>query len=359
MGIVVEKLQGLRKQVQGWREDGRLGDVLTVLMIVMATLLSMIGPAASGLSPSVLTVYQWAKTIGSLWIAQWAIFSLVRDGRDANIWSFAARSVERICALFFLLGSIRMFGPQIDSLIDVTLASPRTALEIVFAVLGLAAVFFATSRPTSTTSLYRIGWASAAAQFAPPRVPVPVEDIRSTSVHEAGHALIYAVLPELPDDFEVSVMTMLAPTDVFAGYVRHAAVDLKTTESVAYLRMIVYRAGICAEKEIFGERSLGGQSDNEEWMHIATRYLGGGLGNETYFKSPEEDAQVAHNRQVLKALRDEQDAELAAFFTANHELLDEFAQQLARAATMKAEQVAPYLARVTFTGRIAPMKSER
>ncbi|MBB4517286.1 hypothetical protein [Paraburkholderia fungorum] len=356
MQKVVEKLRALHERVQCWREEGKLGDILTVVQIVMAALLNLIAPATDSLSPSALTVHQWSSTIGALCITQWVIFSLVRDGRDTNAWSFAARFVERICALFFLLGCIRMFGSKIDSLIDMTLASPRSALGVVFAILGLAAVFFATARPTSTRSLYSIGWASAAAQLAPPRVPVPIEDIRSASVHEAGHALIYAVLPELPGDFEVSVMTTLAPSDVFAGYVRHAAVDLKTTESVAYLRMIVYRAGICAEKEIFGERSLGGQSDNEDWMRIATRYLGGGLGSETYFRNPEGEAQVAHNRQVLKALRDEQDDELAAFFTANHDLLDEFAQQLARDATMKADQVSPYLTRVKFIGRITPLK---
>lgn len=353
----VEKLRALAERVQCWREEGKLGDILTVLQIVMAVLLSLIAPATDSLSPSVLTVYQWTKTIGALWITQWVVFSLVRDGRDANAWSFAARFVERICSLFFLLGSVRMFGLQINSLINMTLASPRSAVEVVFAVLGLVAVFFATARPTSTRSLYSIGWASAVAQLAPPRVPVPSEDIRSASVHEAGHALIYAVLPELPGDFEVSVMTTLAPSDVFAGYVRHAAVDLKTTESVAYLRMMVYRAGICAEKEIFGERSLGGQSDNEDWMRIATRHLGGGVGDETYFQNPEGEAQVAHNRQALKALRDEQDDELAAFFTANHELLDEFAQHLARDATMTADQVSPYLTRVKFTGRITPLKN--
>lgn len=351
------KFDALRAKINDWRDEGRMGDILTVIQIVTAILMSVTGPSVDSLSASAQVVYHAALMIGGSWFLLWAVYNVAIGGSQPA--RFAVRGIEQLCLLAILMGVVRFFGAEIDRLIDFIFASPRVVVEIVLAFIGVAAMFMVVMRDGRRTAHEYVVGLSALSGVAvrTVRKPVPIEDLYVASVHEAGHALLYAALPSLPDDFEVTVLKDTTETTRFEGWVSHAPVTRRVTEVTAYLRMLVYRAGIAAEKEVFGERSLGGQSDTAEWLYVASRYLGGGLG-ETYFRAPEGEAQIAHNRQALNALQAEQDEELAAFFKLNREVLCEFAEQIAVDGTMTSEQVTPHLARVQFTGRIAPLNAD-
>jgi hypothetical protein len=172
------------------------------------------------------------------------------------------------------------------------------------------------------------------------------QDIHRTAVHEAGHLLLYGCRGELPAELAVKVLAKIGCRDLDCGQVTHGdkAPDVQT-EGNLYWYMLMLLAGSEAEYIATGERADGARDDNSAWLDVATAYLSSGFG-EVFYKEPDSDIQLNHNRAVLNDLKARCVREVRELLTANRNLLDELAAAIADQKTMNRDQLAPYLTRV-------------
>ncbi|KAF7963798.1 hypothetical protein AWV80_05805 [Cupriavidus sp. UYMU48A] len=190
----------------------------------------------------------------------------------------------------------------------------------------------------------RPGYAQAVAR---PKRARAAKDIYRTAAHEAGHLLLFADLLELPTQLTVNVMEELGHQDEYRGFVRHSDEFVPEVLTESYMRwlMLMNLAGSEGEFAMLGDRADGAVGDNQIWLKVATFYLSAGFG-EVFYVDPVGDAQQAHNRAVLNALKALHLAELTARFATNQAVLGELAAAIAERKAMTREEIAPYLLRV-------------
>ena len=268
--------------------------------------------------------------------------SFLRVFRFLLAWNFAGRALAR-------------HPGAVDPFVTALLAEPKAGALASFGVLLLCAcygVFGRYRRPplvvvTPTT-------AQAARLTISPSVLFRHEQsIRNTAAHEAGHALLLAFLTTLPDGVALTVeMTLNAEReyDLAISFGHLAVPHDPGLSSAAYLEwfLLLLLAGAEAEQILLGFRLTGSGQDNLRWAEHALLYLQNGMGPDVYLP-PNNYHGRRHNAQTLEALRREQRKILQRFFSANRTVLAALADHLARARTLQAEELKPYLAGVQKT----------
>jgi hypothetical protein len=185
-------------------------------------------------------------------------------------------------------------------------------------------------------------------------VPIKLneDDRRSTSIHEAGHALVYGILEQIPESLFIVIKNQYYDED----YISSSGFCGSATKGQAYpyqsfveFRMFVTLGGFEAEKAILGECTAGARADIKSWYSSAKLYYSCGFSGELYFPDPEADWEEKANREVLETLLQKHHATLAQFFQVNLAVLKELADALLEQNKMKASDLAPYLKRVVRT----------
>lgn len=172
------------------------------------------------------------------------------------------------------------------------------------------------------------------------------EDIHIASIHEAGHALVLAALPNLPDGFSMKALPQ--PDKGRLGSI--TSVDwsgILRPKDFLQVRLLCLLAGQQAEQFIFNEYFDGAQRDLRYWQKEAKEYLKSGLGG-LYFAPIEDDYEAEQNRLTLERLKNEQNDLLQQFFKANHKVLQNLARELQAKGKLSKADVEPFLARVQF-----------
>ncbi|TAL80716.1 MAG: hypothetical protein EPN77_19450 [Candidimonas sp.] len=293
-----------------------------------------------------------AGLFGEIAITAWLVIRVqrvtVRGWTVAAVWDLLLGLADRLLIYAFLVTGLRAFAPVLQPAIAAAIAAPGVALG---GVVGAAAMFVAlrvpTYAPTTAKHIRALGTRNGAAE----RAQRSNEDIRRTALHEAGHALLYAVLPRLPDDMAISVRTAAGPADPDLGVLMHKPMALPRGEKFLRWEMLMVRAGAAAERVIYGHAYEGIRDDSQRWVNLACRYLGAGFG-EVFFAPPEEPSHVEHNRAALNALRAEQDLALREFFEQNLAVLYDLSDMLAEAGTLRDHALLEQIVRVTFTHAI-------
>lgn len=170
------------------------------------------------------------------------------------------------------------------------------------------------------------------------------KDISVTCIHEAGHALVYAALPNIPEQFR---MKALPQADGRGRLGSVSSVDwngILKPRDFLLIQLLMLLAGQKAEECILGELFDGAHSDLRYWQEEAKNYLRLGFG-ELYFTPAENDFEAEQNRQVLERLRDEQGDLLIRFFQANQEVLQDLAQELRTKGKLLKADVEPFLSK--------------
>lgn len=252
--------------------------------------------------------------------------------------------VERGTFLAAGLLFVRMFGAELAEALVWVRKYPDAAMAVVAGV-ALVRVIFAFSPSRSFISAR----ANADFRYAAggDRIARGEKDIHRTAVHEAGHLMMFADLPELPAELAVKVLAEIGCTDKFRGHVSHSTEAWPVVRTEGFLRwlMLMHLAGSEAEFVIFGGRADGAEGDNRDWLHAATSYLSAGFG-EVFYSEPIGAAQTAHNRAVLNDLKAAHVADLGRFFAANTVVLRDLAAAVTEKKAMAREEIAPYLLRV-------------
>jgi hypothetical protein len=255
--------------------------------------------------------------------------------------------LERFVFLQIALTSLSAYSPKLADMITSAQMNPSSVLAIASG--ALIVIFLHVLTPTrnreGSTSTHTQPTTRQAIASAP--IALSEKDIYRTSVHEAGHLLMFSNSKNLPTKLSVSVAFEVAPHEQYRGNVFYSEQSMKaSTQSQLHWAMLMNLSGFVAESIVLGESESGSIDDNRKWMATACHYLSAGFG-ETFFPEPAGDYQIAHNRAALNELKSSCLTELNAFLEANRGLLEELAAQIADCKKMDSDQIAPYLARVT------------
>lgn len=173
------------------------------------------------------------------------------------------------------------------------------------------------------------------------------KDISITCLHEAGHALVYAALPNIPEQFR---MKALPQTDGRGRLGSITSVEwngILRPKDFLLIQLLMLLAGQQAEKCIFNEIFDGAHSDLRHWQQEAENYLMLGFGG-FYFSPIEDDYEAEQNRLTLEKLRDEQSDLLLKFFKLNQQVLEDLAKELQAKGRLLKDDIEPFLAKVQF-----------
>jgi len=311
-----------------------------------------IAPSAESLPKAAHDVYTAAMVTGAMWIsltALWRLMTLVATGlhREVALYVF-----ERLVMLAAGLLLIRINASYIIDCLAWAKAHPDAMLAAAAGAVVVVGMFSLAPRrlPAGTAITYGAepyerGISKASMVAA--RQRRAAEEIRRTAIHEAGHLLYFADLPELPADLSVRVLEEIGPTDEFRGQVWHGGNwPAVQTEHFPHWSMLMRLAGSEAEYVLLGDRADGSNGDNANWLRAAVTFLDSGFG-EVYYPDAHIPAEREHNRAVLNTLKAAHVDEVRARLSRNREVLTELADAILEHKTMSREEIAPYLARVS------------
>lgn len=322
---------------------------LQLLAAAAAVLTFVVAPAPAALPGLALASYKAALYVGCAIIVFKGVtqfLTAMSDGVRSQQVRAVFTIVERSVWLYVSLGLIRIFGQALSYGLEWIRLNPDEALA---GAAGCLVVHFMFLLWSKSVWHYEMRGVSAYG-VALHRKPIGPDDIHRTSVHEAGHLLLYAALATLPDDLAVSIATSLGPSDRSRGFVQSglSSPDVFKERYLLWL-MLVKLAGNEAEYIALGDRTDGAADDNAQWLQFATAYLASGFGD-VFFMDEQSSTQIAHNRSVLNDLKADHVALLRSFLQHNRALLDELAGAIVKSKFMARDQLAPYLARVDFSG---------
>lgn len=298
-----------------------LRDSATWLAVAAVVLLLLPRPALKG----TLTLDLCADivAVGLLWIG---LTQLIRpDGRSILL---------RALALAVVVLVLSLGAPDISALLSALSDSPRTAIPALAAVAVVAAVESMVGKRRSAPAAKKV--------VVRPYTQSPLE-MRRVAIHEAGHTLLYRLLPERPSDMRVMVRPVIDEQNSRGGEVRLTPMQVPAT--YAYVAMLIDLAGLEAEFAVLGSRGNGGSDDYAEWIELATRFaIAGSAG--AFYRCPITFWQRQINRDTINALQERQRNDLREFFAGNANLLVELADDILARGELGPEQIANYLDRV-------------
>lgn len=320
---------------------------LLFVLLGMVVTLSQVAPEVGTIPESAQTVYSVVSKFGTSWL----LLGLTYQGlrvifTQADSVSCIPRFLERLLLLAVGLFLVRMLGSELNQLLAWVKHNPDTTLAVVAGVLIVFLIYgFATS---TSISQHRDHGETTPGRLSGARVlPRTLNDIHRTAVHEAGHLIMFADLPELPRELKVTVLAEISAKDTYRGQVMTSEDLWPAVHTEGFLRwvMLMRLAGAEAEFVCLGERADGANGDNTHWLHTATSYLTSGFG-EVFYSEPVGEAQIAHNRSVLNDLKAGHVAELGRRLAVNKAVLDELAAAIGEKRTMSRKEIKPYLSRV-------------
>ncbi|KWN06350.1 hypothetical protein WT83_27080 [Burkholderia territorii] len=359
----------------GWRVTGStIAAWLMRLVVANAVIIggaaliyawSKSAPAPASLPEPAATIYGVAWQCGWLWLMIWTVFRCLLAFGDAQrgFLTVMRGMLARIVMLTLASVAICKFSPMLVTLIQEMEARPHATFATAIGLLVVYGVFRFVDRwidlPVRQYTIARAAIAEVRASVSESRRRQRTEsEVRRTAVHEAGHALLYAAMPSLPENFVVKVFWDLGPNDRYRGFVRSAAnCQTAQVESVSHWKMLFDLAGTVAEKIVYGVRADGAVEDNTRWTRAAQEYLACGYG-EVYFEEPATELEAECNQRALNRLKSAHYEVLETFLDANRALLDELADRLVTDGELDHKGIAPYLAQVTFTQAVRPLPSE-
>ncbi|BEI26314.1 MULTISPECIES: hypothetical protein [Vibrio] len=179
--------------------------------------------------------------------------------------------------------------------------------------------------------------------------PFPTKrDINTASIHEAGHALVFAAAEGIPDSFKVTINDK-SRLDSTLGQVSFARPGhLLNTGPELEFEILLKLGGLCAERTVFGEHADGGGSDIERYQSVARHYLNSGFSNLPYFNEPQTLLETEVNNQSINELKDAYTTKLVEFMDSNKILLVELSELLKEKKVLRKEDLMPFFGRATI-----------
>lgn len=169
---------------------------------------------------------------------------------------------------------------------------------------------------------------------------------RIISVHEAGHALMYACAGRNPS-LRVIMADRRNPQGT-CGLVSSDSYDMLLSHDEIRWHMFTFLAGHGAEHLIFGQTSSLSHGDMTQYDHLIPDYFST-LNDPTMRGFVFAAIAPNDNPRLIAEVREAQSRALRTFLLTNRDLLLELAQRLERERKLNADDLYPLLSRVQIT----------
>ncbi|UIF89197.1 hypothetical protein [Cupriavidus sp. UYPR2.512] len=173
---------------------------------------------------------------------------------------------------------------------------------------------------------------------------------RPVAIHEAGHALMYALGSLVPEDAIAYIdRDTLSPSAGAVSLPRVQGVEL--TMALYDWKLHTLLAGMAAEKLFTGTYGLGAGGDLQNWAELAGGYL---LLREdvAYFPEPANDLELAANKRELVVLKRRQLRAVSRYLQVNRHIVARIADCLEEVDCLDHAQLANLLGDVVRTGNL-------
>ena len=170
-------------------------------------------------------------------------------------------------------------------------------------------------------------------------------DEKHIAAHEAGHALVYAALRELPQDITLG-MNDSPNENGNLGFIQGIKSEHHLQErSFVEWQMLVYLAGKVGQAECLGETTLGTGEDHTRWLAFAKSYLSN-HDKGIFYTTPQDQFEQQQNERKLAALQAARVALLQNLFRLNRELLKQLSDTLLEKRILHRDDLVPILSQV-------------
>lgn len=317
-----------------------IGSILCQIVLVCVSLWAFYNNAIQPEPEMVVVrdVKNFVDDIGLLVIMFVSVRYIISSSRPSFIlW------LERfILALSVYSLASYLIGKMGDYATNWIMANPESACAAVIVVLVLRLIWAAAIIPHTSQSMFRSGSIGTALLKARNKAAMTDRDRSYIAAHEAGHALVYAALDELPANLK---MVINEHTDSFgtAGSITRAHSGHQIEESrFAEWEMLVLLAGRLGEITYHGQATLGCIHDHQRWLDLAHQFLSGhAMG--IYYPEPKNKYEQEQNDIKKEALKIEQMALLNQFFDMNKALFKELSDTLLQRNSMDAHELKIFL----------------
>ncbi|OES23928.1 hypothetical protein [Alteromonas macleodii] len=205
-------------------------------------------------------------------------------------------------------------------------------------VLAFVLIVFATtgagrSNANSVDTSYGIAASSVS-------TPISPRDEAIIKLHEAGHAVFYGLLSEIPSDVTITLNTTpnagQPPGRITDIDTQHHLMDSELCE----WKMLMLLGGQRAEHLFAGMQSLGSHSDKLRWQYLAKHYLGGLFEHSQFIVSPQRPEEYKINADLVDELYQEQLARVDEFLKLNQATVHAISNELDALHNMDATRLA-------------------
>lgn len=331
----------------------RLRAFFLASLALMLIVFYFVAPPLTRLSEPLQVAFKVVQVVGFGFV----LLSMLRlfFSTMAEPYTFMIRLLAPFLGLFLFFPAFSTLGDVLDDFTTTILSNPETAFTLVLGLGLLWACFkisstilassFRTVRVHTLTGPGTGRGRSALQETMPYSVPLSKRDERVAAVHESGHVLAFA----LPEAVESCDSASLHPDNNSLGRVSSEVLAKHRlfTKNELRWKMYLTLAGRAAEVALLGQAYSGAGRDLHEWSYLASVYLKNGFGNQAYY-DPINHEQRSYNGQVYDALRNEQLAYLERFFEQNRGVLEALADELQEKTELNADELNPFLNRVTF-----------
>jgi hypothetical protein len=283
----------------------------------------------------------------SLWFGSTSIFivffidTILGVVRGSDLVPSFIAFVKRLVFLALLTSAVQLFG---DEAIAMYHSKPLVLFQV---FVSLLIVMLAVNLADGPKKVY--------VEYIPSRTDPVVAgslisehlyskgDFEHICVHEAGHALVYALLDSTPETLMVSV----APKeDGSLGRVLSCNNEgtLRDYDRLLF-SMRCDLAGVVAEEVVLGKAFCGGTRDMKQWESNARLFLESGFG-EFFYQLPTNELEVQANSRLLTRMKTELRDEVSVFLSGNKDMLRELAELLGEKKYLERDDIEPYLSQI-------------
>ena len=170
-------------------------------------------------------------------------------------------------------------------------------------------------------------------------------DKRYMAAHEAGHALLYAALQDVPNNFKLVIRDYTSASGLLGAVTQKVTGHQLDDKSYIEWEMLVFLSGQLSESLFFDQVTLGSGQDHARWLNSARKYLSNQLRG-MYYADPQNALEQAQNEMKLESLKVEQVSLLKAFFDVNKNVLEELYLRTQDKKTVTLDEIMPLLRKV-------------
>lgn len=180
---------------------------------------------------------------------------------------------------------------------------------------------------------------------AKPPIYAPLNDaaLRQLALHDAGHVLVYAALPDLPEDIVLRLRDCASSLCACHSERRQAPIYSKAM----YLewKMLVLMAGSVTERIVTGKQSHHTLRDQETWQELARSHLTIN-GPSMYFVAPQNAFEQQTNTELLERLRASQIALLETLVEQNQHIVSALTEALLDKECLRYNDLVPLISSI-------------